>query len=197
MANGTIKLANKRFTTIPHDFCLGFEVNADIFEVDDEKSKSSIKQQAYSFKTLKEVKDATHLYMLDLIGVITEVQNSNQYLNKATGQYKDKRRITLADDTGFNLEATLWGESASQEFQVGQILAVKGARHSDYGGKSLNIDMDHCVIQINPEDQERYIELLTWYKESYKDGKTPTSEKLTNRGQVSVGLEYLPIRTLQ
>ena len=43
MSNGFVKLANKRFTTITHDFCLGFEVNADIFEIQDEKAQNSIK----------------------------------------------------------------------------------------------------------------------------------------------------------
>lgn len=36
--------------------------------------------------------------------------------------------------------ATLWGPLASSDkIQIGTVLAVKGAKVSDYGGKSLNI----------------------------------------------------------
>ena len=52
---------------------------------------------------------------------------------------RDKRNISLADDTGLSLGATFWGELGNLDLQVGQILAIKGAKVSDYGGKSLNI----------------------------------------------------------
>ena len=48
------------------------------------------------------------------------------------------------------------------QLEVGNILAVKGAKVSDYGGKSLNISND-CLIEINPEDQPRYHEVYKWY----------------------------------
>jgi ssDNA-binding replication factor A large subunit len=36
--------------------------------------------------------------------------------------------------------ATLWGPLASSEnIEIGKVMAVKGAKCSDYGGKSLNI----------------------------------------------------------
>lgn len=79
-----------------------------------------------------------------------------QHMNKTTGKLRDKRTITLADDTGFSLDATMWGESAQLNLQVGQIIAVKGARSSDFRGRSLNIDFDNSVIQINPDDEERF-----------------------------------------
>lgn len=76
---------------------------------------------------------------------------------------RDKRTITLTDDSGLSLQATLWGEVAQMNgLEVGTILAIKGAKVSDYGGKSLNISND-CTIEMDPEDQPRYHELYKWY----------------------------------
>ena len=41
---------------------------------------------------------------------------------------------------GVSIMATLWAELANQDYQVGEILVIKGAKISEYGGKSLNVD---------------------------------------------------------
>ena len=46
MANGFIKLANKKFTSIKNDHCITFDQNAEIREVDDDKL---IKHHGFSF----------------------------------------------------------------------------------------------------------------------------------------------------
>ena len=37
-SNGCVKMANKRFTSIKNDFCIVFEKNAQIIEVEDDLS---------------------------------------------------------------------------------------------------------------------------------------------------------------
>ena len=52
--------------------------------------------------------------------------------------------------------ATLWGEaSTDRTFTRGMVIACKGAKVSDYGGKSLNISKEGTVIEYDPPDQER------------------------------------------
>jgi len=146
-------MANKRFTTIPHDHCLGFEVNSAIIEVQEDVSMgSTIVGSAYNFKTLKEVKDAVQLHMLDLIAVIQEVRPIGSITVKATGEMKDKRTIGLVDESGIGLDATLWGDLANIDMQEGQIIAIQGARVSTYGGRSLNIGNDHAKVEFDPKD---------------------------------------------
>jgi len=63
---------------------------------------------------------------------------------------RDKRTVTVTDDTGVSIMATLWGDCANNEkLKEGSIIAIKGAKVSDYGGKSLNID-NNCFMVINP-----------------------------------------------
>jgi hypothetical protein len=48
--------------------------------------------------------------------------------------------------------ATFWGESAQMDgLEIGNILAIKGAKVSEYGGKSLNISSD-CTMELNPDE---------------------------------------------
>jgi len=47
---------------------------------------------------------------------------------------------------------------------VGTVLACRGAKVSDYGGKSLNIDGASSSIELNPTAEQRYKELTAWYK---------------------------------
>jgi replication factor A1 len=71
MSNGQVKMANKRFTTIPHDHCLSFDMQARIQEIED--NTDGIQGSAYNFTTLKSVQEATQVFMIDLIAVLSEV----------------------------------------------------------------------------------------------------------------------------
>jgi replication factor A1 len=58
MKNGQVKMANKRYTTIPHDHCLSFDQYAAIDKVKDDRQMANFQGCAYSFKSLKEVQEA-------------------------------------------------------------------------------------------------------------------------------------------
>lgn len=48
------------------------------------------------------------------------------------------------DQTGLQIQLTLWGKNATKlELSEGRVFAVKGAKVSDYGGKSLNAGDEH------------------------------------------------------
>jgi len=61
--------------------------------------------------------------------------------------------------------------------EAGQVLAFKGARISDYGGKSLNAADDHAQCFLEPP-HERTRQLQHWYKEiGYKTELQPLTMK--------------------
>jgi replication factor A1 len=60
---------------------------------------------------------------------------------RSTGENRTKRGITIADESGSSVGLTFWGECGDREdITVGSIVAIKGAKVSDYGGVSLNCD---------------------------------------------------------
>jgi replication factor A1 len=95
---------------------------------------------------------------IDLIGIIHSVGEKEQ-INLKNGQKKVRKYVTLVDDTNYSISLTLWGEELcdrNKDRKVGEILAVKSARVSDYGGKSLNVADDHSQIFVDYEHPEAY-----------------------------------------
>ena len=184
-----MKLANKRFTTIPNDFCITFDQHAKIEEVQ-EAPDARIQGGGFNFTTLRQVAEAEQVHMIDLIAVVTEVQPMGSIQLKTTGENKDKRTITLCDDTGVSINATLWGAAASQELQVGDVLACKAARVSDYGGKSLNLGDGN---EVNPVGEPRCQALMAWYRDRTSNGQVLATEKLTQAGEGGVNAAALPL----
>lgn len=64
-----MKIANKKFTSIKNDYCLTFDQNADIVEVDD---SNDIDKQGFSFVSLKDLEKLMQNSAVDVIGVIVE-----------------------------------------------------------------------------------------------------------------------------
>ena len=163
MSNGNVKLANKRYTTIPHDHCLVFDTYSNITEINEEKARKSIIGNMYNFTSLEQVSES-QLFIIDVIGVITSAEPVSQILLKS-GEYRDKRTVNLADETGFGCMATFWGEVAShQGIKEGEIVAIKGAKLSDYGGKSLNVSSEN-TIELSPTGQKKYDVIKSWYEQ--------------------------------
>jgi hypothetical protein len=54
----------------------------------------------------------------------------------------------LVDDTERSISLTLWGEEMCDrcDVQLGDLMAVKAARCSEFGGRSLNIAEDHAQL---------------------------------------------------
>ncbi len=49
-----------------------------------------------------------------------------------------------------SVQLTLWGSVARMGgLQEGRVLAIKGARVTDYGGKNLNADDDHSQLFLD------------------------------------------------
>ena len=57
----------------------------------------------------------------------------------------------------------------SSALKTGDVLAVKGARVSEFGGKSLNAADDHSVLFINM-NHEKCRALKLWYENLLQSG---------------------------
>jgi replication factor A1 len=102
---------------------------------------------------------------LDVCGIVVEV-SENEMVNLRKGSQKVRKYVTLIDDSGYAISLTLWAAMCERitEADIHKVIAVKGARVSEFGGKSLNAADDHSTLF--PElNHERCRELLRWYNE--------------------------------
>lgn len=81
-----------------------------------------------------------------------------------SGAEKQRRQVTLADDSNCAIGLTLWGTMCEKltESDSGKIVAFKGVRVSDYLGKSLNAADDHASIFMTLK-HDRVRKLSSWY----------------------------------
>lgn len=156
-------MANQKYTSIKNDFCIVFDRTSEIVETDDDMG---IKNQGFHFATIDEINLFEQMRTIDTIGVITQVGILGQFKPKNGGPSRDKKTLCIADDSGLSIQLTLWGGHAlNDKLKEGQILAVRGARVSDYGGKSLNAGDENSKIYINI-DHKRTEQLRKWYDEN-------------------------------
>lgn len=131
-------MANKKFTTIPHDQCIIFDNFAKVELCQEDPSVFG--GQGFNFRPIKFIQESVQLTMLDVIAVITESGPVSQMQFKNSGEWKDKRNLVLSDDSGVSIELTIFGADAGrQDLEPGTIIAIREAKVSDYRGKSLTV----------------------------------------------------------
>ena len=100
--------------------------------------------------------------MIDTIGILKEIGDRDQIVSKTTSKPYDKRELTIVDNTNFSVRVTIWGNTAAN-FDVGveSIVAFKGVKVSDFGGRSLSL-LSSGSMAVNPDVEEAH-KLRGWY----------------------------------
>ena len=105
-------MANKKFTSISNDYSIIFDKNSEIIEVEDD---IKIQEQGYCFVRIGDINKLDQLRTIDIIGVITTVGELSQVVLKTTGAHKDRRNITIVDESKMQIQISLWGSNASRK----------------------------------------------------------------------------------
>ncbi|ODV88643.1 hypothetical protein CANCADRAFT_15260, partial [Tortispora caseinolytica NRRL Y-17796] len=116
---------------------------------------------------------------VDILAAIDSVDPITEITSRATQKKFNKREVHCVDDTGYKVPLTLWSKDA-ENFNAprGTIIAVRHAKVSDFGGRSLNASQ-HGFVLISPDIPQSHA-LAGWY-ESRKNQEF----KVMERGQQS------------
>ena len=103
---------------------------------------SHIKNDSFSFTKLEGIEVLVQACTIDVIGIILDVGMTGS-LTLKSGESRDKRQLTIGDESNVSISVTLWGSVCeAHDYQIGQIVALKGCRVSEYNGRSLNASSD-------------------------------------------------------
>lgn len=95
---------------------------------------------------------------------------TSQITSKTTSKPYDKRELTLVDNTGYSVRLTIWGNTATGfDVPEGSVVAFKGVKVSDFGGRSLSL-LSSGSMTVDPDIDEAH-KLKGWYD---AQGKTET-----------------------
>ncbi|AFZ79330.1 hypothetical protein BEWA_021780 [Theileria equi strain WA] len=171
-SKGSVNLANKKFNNTPHNYELTFNIDSQIEQADDIGDIDN--ERNYNFVTLREIKSTAREspFMVDILCFAKSISPISMTSTKFSKEMK-RRTLHIVDDSGYELEITLWGQMAELELLddildkpliVSQI-TIKEWNGGRYGQSSLASDIK-IANQQNVRDKDKLSNLETWYHQA-------------------------------
>ncbi|RFU27944.1 hypothetical protein B7463_g8394, partial [Scytalidium lignicola] len=173
-----VQLAKKQFTNLPNDYELTFERDTLVEKAEDQDSVPQVRYNFTSIDALQNVeKDST----IDIIGVLKDVGNVEEIVSKTTNKPYNKRDLTIVDNTGFQVKLTIWGKTATAfDAEQEAVVAFKGAKVSDFGGKSLSL-LSSGSMSVDPDIAEAH-KLKGWYNAEGRNDSFNSHSNMASAG---------------
>ena len=112
-----------------------------------------------------------------MIGICKTAADLSSIITKTTNKKLSKRELHLVDRSGREVTCTLWGaEAEGFDGSNFPVVAVKGARVSDFGGRSLSTLMS-SLLMVDPDIPEAH-QLRGWFDNV---GKNEQSTSLSDQ----------------
>ncbi|XP_006863517.1 PREDICTED: replication protein A 70 kDa DNA-binding subunit [Chrysochloris asiatica] len=158
-SKGTLKIANKQFTAVKNDYEMTFNNETSVIPCEDDRHLPTVQ---FDFTGINDLENKSKDSLVDIIGICKSCEDATKITVKSNNREVSKRNIYLMDMSGKVVSATLWGEDADRFDGSRQpVMAIKGARVSDFGGRSLSVLSSSTVI-VNPDIPEAY-KLRGWF----------------------------------
>uniref|UniRef100_A0A4W4DQL9 Replication protein A subunit n=1 Tax=Electrophorus electricus TaxID=8005 RepID=A0A4W4DQL9_ELEEL len=171
ISKGTLKIANKQYTSLKNDYEMTLNGDSTIIPCDD---SHDVPMLQCDFVSIGELEARDKDAIVDVIGVCKSVEDVTRITTKNSREVS-KRNIQLMDMSGRVIQVTMWGTEAETFDGTEQpILAIKGAKLSDFGGRSLST-LFSSTVMINPDIPEAY-KLRGWYD---KEGHALDAQSMT------------------
>ncbi|KAK5558604.1 Replication factor A protein 1 [Exophiala xenobiotica] len=176
-----VTFAKKQFSNLPNDYELHFEKDSTVEKAEEQ---DDVPQVRYNFTGIADLQSVEKDTTIDVIGVLKDIGETSQITSKTTSKPYDKRELTLVDDTGYSVRLTIWGKVASSfDVQPESVVAFKGVKVSDFGGRSLSL-LSSGSVSANPDMPEAH-KLKGWFDEQGRSGNFTTHANV--QGAVSAG----------
>ena len=162
-----VQLAKKQFSNLTNDYELTFEKDTLVEKAED--SDSNVPQVRYNFQNIGDLERIEKDSTVDLLAILKQVDECNEIISKSTQKPFQKRDLTLVDDTGYSVKMTIWGKTATSfDANPESVVAFKGAKVSDFGGRSLSL-LSSGSMTIDPDIPEAH-KLKGWYNSEGRTG---------------------------
>lgn len=181
VSRATLKTANKNYSTVNNDYEMSF--NPDTTVVPCEESSTSIPMLQFDFVPIGNIESIEKDNYIDVIGVCKSSSDVQTFVARTTNKELVKRDIKLVDQSNKEVSLTLWGSDAEKfDGSLNPVVAVKGAKVSDFNGRSLSLTMS-STMQINPDIKEAHL-LKGWYD---REGCNIEAESISGKGANAAG----------
>ncbi|CAN0330016.1 replication protein A 70 kDa DNA-binding subunit-like [Lampetra fluviatilis] len=159
LSRGVLKAANKQFSTVRHDYEVSIATHT-VIRACDEAVEIPVTIPTYT--SIAELPSLAKNALVDVIGVCQSLDEVSMVQLRNSSRELARRNIRLVDASGKVVTVTLWGQEALKFVGDRQpVVAIRGARVSDFGGCSLSV-LTSSSVQLNP-DMPPAFQLRSWY----------------------------------
>jgi len=178
LTRATLKPANKQFCgSITHDFELTLNHDSVLEPCADE---GDIPGMQYTFVPISELEKMDKTGLVDIIGVCKETGDLDRIMSRKLNKELTKRDIKLVDQSTTEVTLTIWGSQAETfEGTTHPVVALKGARLSDFNGCSLSSGSS-TKMDLNPDLDEAF-KLKGWFDNGGCNAESMSISKRVNR----------------
>lgn len=161
ISNGVLKVANKQFSSVQNEYEMTLNSDAVIKPCFD---AVDLPMQTYNFVPISDIARLSKDQVVDILGIVLSSSGAQTITAKSGSRQLCKRDITIGDETTSSVVFTVWGEDADSDrlSAAGTLLAVKGAKVSDFNGRSLTTH-GSTMIEKDPDIIETH-RLSEWYQ---------------------------------
>ncbi|KAK6544125.1 Replication factor A protein 1 [Orbilia ellipsospora] len=187
-----VQIAKKQFSNVDNDYELTFDRDSEVQKAEDE---DDIPMPKYNFVTLEDLQNTEKDAIVDVIGVVKEIGDAATITSQKSQKSFTKREVSVVDNTGYNVKLTVWNKYAEKfEVPLESVVAFKGVKVSDFGGRSLSM-MNSSTMQIDPDLDEAH-RLKGWFDGEGRDTNYASHQGL-NPGAGSAGGKPTAYKTIQ
>lgn len=180
ISKATLKPANKQYTTLKNDYEMTLHAHSSIVPCDDNQGIPTVH---CDFVPIAELENRDKDAIIDVIGICKSAEDVSRITTKNSREVS-KRALSIIDQTGKVVTVTLWGEEAENfDGSTQPVVAIKGARLSDFGGRSLSA-LFSSTVMVNPDIPQAF-RLRAWYD---REGFAINSQSLTETRSAGTGL---------
>lgn len=191
ISGARVNAANKKFSTLKHDYEIMFDRGTKIERAD--SYAESVPKMVADFTPIEKLPETAVDSVINVIGVVHEVFDAGTLTSKA-GREFTKRDISLVDKALYTVRLTLWGETATSfdESKKGHVIAVKGAKVSEFSGRSLSV-LSSGVVTSDPDIEEAY-NLQGWYQNGGQDSTFKWISTVAGANTIDKEHTYMTLR---
>jgi len=193
-SGGRIKTANMQYNTCKSGLEISMDQNAEIHLVGND---NSIQQQQYDLTKIADLDVIEPNAHVDIMGIVKSVTPPSTVMSKKTQKELFKAELIVADNSGAQVNVTLWGDrakTAMSEFANQPLVGFKKLRVSDFGGRSLSVAGG--PIMINPNVPEANI-IRHWWNTQGAHGAIRSMAGASGAGREATFDERKPIASIQ
>ena len=175
---GKLKVANPQWNKCKSSHEITFDRSTSIQHVPED---DTIMQNVFDFKKIAHMENIEPETIVDVCGIVIAVGEVGTITSKKSGNELTKCELTIVDESNGEITCTVWGDkakSARNEFDGNPVVAIKGVKVSDFGGRTLSTLNSSSITKFPRVEQAEIVK--SWF-EDQAGAAMSSRKKVSNR----------------